>query len=436
MVNAQTLLDNITDKQLRDFVTEYAQRNSDFADTLAVRFADPDFDAEVKKIESITACALYGANDYRHRGDWGHIVFDLRKIDDEIEQRTNQGQYRLAFAQAAAAYTKLLEVYEYQEECEISDEAESYINVMTEIAEMVKESSDGEYILNRCIELANDDTARDYGADYQDKFLLIGARFVTVENRETFDSAIAQHSSGWRGGVFALIELTVIKRLDGESAAKAFIKENLQFDEIRKIAYNDAMSCNDYENAAQLCLTAPENHYWQAPNWKIMLYNTYEAAGNTKAMAETAESMVLSGNLDYYDKLKSIHKKLGDWDAAYPNILVQCKTHISSSLYMQVLSKENEFALLLEQVQSNPHNVYTYGAQLASQYSDAIYSIFITEIGKEAARANNRKDYAAVCGRIKTFRNAGFMEEAGTLICEYKIKYVRRPAFVDELKKI
>jgi hypothetical protein len=46
----------------------------------------------------------------------------------------------------------------------------------------------------------------------------------------------------------------VIKKLQGKTSAKNFIAENVNFPKIREIAYDDAMSGNDFALCERLCL--------------------------------------------------------------------------------------------------------------------------------------------------------------------------------------
>jgi hypothetical protein len=436
MDTIQKLIESVTDKQLRSFTAEYARYDDAFARALAVRFADTEFDDEVRKIAQVTAQALDGADEYRNRGSWGHIQFDLSSVYYEIRQRIKRKQFRLAFAQSAAAYTELLKVFDYQKECEISDEAEFFIDEMSEISGKVKALSDQEYIFDCCIKLAGDNTGSDFGADYQDRFMQIAAKFVTQENRKDFDDAVEQHYVSWKSGAYAQIKLSVVQRLDGASAAAAFMREHLQFDEIRKSAYDSAMRSKDYDLAAQLCTDAPVSNHWKAPKWNLLLYDAYKAAGDIQSMINQAENILLSGDLDYYERLKSLHQKRGDWDAVYPQLLIKCKTSLSGYTYMKILSMENELTLLLEQAQSSLDSIFTCGAQLAAQYPDEVQALFVSAIRKEAASAENRTDYSGVCHKISVFHEANFSEQAFSLINELKKQYARRPAFVDELQKI
>jgi hypothetical protein len=157
---------------------------------------------------------------------------------------------------------------------------------------------------------------------------------------------------------------------------------------------------------------------------------------NTAEMAKTAEEILLCGDLKYYDILKTLREKQGDWDGLYAELLSKCEAKLSYTGYMEILEKEEEYALLLEQIKNHPDQIYRYGKLLAEKYSADICAIFIGQITKEAETAHGRESYNRVCARISRFAEAGYKAEAIEMIGDLKVKYKRKPAFVDELNKL
>jgi len=137
---------------------------------------------------------------------------------------------KLAFAELELLYRKLIENFEYQEECEIADEADDCLRIMSDIADKAILPEDKEYIFNQCIELAELDDGKDYGADYEDKLLRISAKFAALENISQLEAALEQcESFQWRAEEFKLIRLEIIRKIEGDASADNFIAANLEF---------------------------------------------------------------------------------------------------------------------------------------------------------------------------------------------------------------
>jgi hypothetical protein len=301
---------------------------------------------------------------------------------------------------------------------------------------------DKNYIFESCIRLADIEDGKDYGADYEDKLLRISAKFVTPENRAELEEAVALFDCEWREEEFKLIRYDIIRRIEGENPADDFIAGNLRFPKIREIAFDRAVSCRNYPEAAKLCINAlslsedkPRYSHSISP-WLYKLYSIYEMTENTEEMAKTAEEILLCGDLKYYDILKALRGKHGVWDDLYSELLNKCEAKLSYVRYMEILEKEKEHALLFEQLKKHPEQVYNYGKLLSEKYLPDIRAVFAGQINKEAEAAYGRESYNKVCLNILCFAEAGYKPEAAEMIDDFKLKYKRKPAFVDELLKI
>ena len=84
----------------------------------------------------------------------------------------------------------------------------------------------------------------------------------------------------------------------------------------------------------------------------------------------------------------------------------------------------------------HPALVFNYGAQLSEHYPSDVYSICMSEIRKQATEANNRDLYKHVCSNIKLLVEFGGKSEADDIITEFKSRYPRRPAMLEELDRL
>jgi hypothetical protein len=431
------ILNNQSKETLIDFIVEYAENNDDIINAVDVWFKKPEFSHELQKIGNMIDNALDGASEYYHRGGWGYIDFDVSGIIMEINQRAEQGFIKLAFAELELLYLKLVKCFEYQSECEVSDEAENCLEIMADIADKAVLSEDKEYIFRQCIYLSNLKDGKDYGADYEGKLLLIAAKFVTTDNLAELEEALKCLNVTWREEEYKLIRLEIIKKIVSSSAADIFISENLRFPKIRKIAFENALSRKDYTAGEQLCLDAlsEENRHYGISPWLYRLFSMYEEAADVKKMTAAARDILLAGDLEYYEKLKSLCEAQASWDAEYPDLLARCGEKLLYTKYMEILSRENECALLLKQVKKHTETIYLYGKILAKEYPDIIRDILITQIDKEAETAYGRGAYQTICSRIEYLADSGYQPDATEMINNYMQKFKRKPAFVDELGK-
>ncbi|GHV17656.1 hypothetical protein FACS18949_12940 [Clostridia bacterium] len=116
------LFENAKTSDLVDFIVDYAEHDSNFENALRVRLEEPEFNAEIDKISGRIDMAFRDVSDYSRRDSYGDVCIDTTNIEFEIRQRVKQGHIQLAFAESEVLYVKLLDILEYQGECEIDYE--------------------------------------------------------------------------------------------------------------------------------------------------------------------------------------------------------------------------------------------------------------------------------------------------------------------------
>ena len=432
------VLESLSKAQLMQLVLDYCKKDSNLLNEINIRFKKPEFSAELEKMQYAIDQALDGISDYHARDRWGYATVNVSHIQSEIRLRAQQGHIKLAFIQIELLYRRLLKLFEYQEECEISEEAEYCLKIMEEIADLAILDEDKAFIFEKCLELVDLDDGKDYGGEYEDGLFHIAVKVVTNQNRAELEQALTQFTIGYREETFQLIWLDIIKKLDTQQEYEAFIAQNLDFPKIRELAFNKAMASEDFEEAIRLCTDNPpiSRGYNPICPWLYRLYEVYEKSGNQSKLAETAQKILLEGDLLYYDKLKTLLKAQAKWEASYESLLEVCKDNLEDVKYMKILSKENEHCLLMEQVKQNPTTIYQYGKELAPKYRVDVQELFVARISEQATLAANRKMYQEVCQKLRQFIEAGYEDEATELINVFRSTYSRRPAFIDELGKV
>lgn len=431
------LLASLDRNALIDALVDLADSDDETANFLEVRFGTRQEDKDIAILTAKIEQELKRAASRNRRGDWGHMQLETGDIFREIDEREKQGKIRLAFSELEVLFRELQNYYEYQEECEIDDECDYCIRRMAEIAESATDPSDREFIFERCIGLCGSEGSRDYGSDSDEKLLKIAIGFLDQNNRSKFEGVIANIAVGWQKDRYKMIQYEAIQLLDGESAAITYIYNNLDSHALREIAYNNAVSQQNYDEAERLCL-AQEFDYAtnrRASQWLHKLYEVYELAQNTNKQIETARTILLNGDFNYYERLKKLLTSQNRWGSEYVNLRNECAEKLSYSTYMQVLNAEGEDALLLEQLRKYPGHIFTYGQATSASYPDETKAIFISCIDKEAKNATNRRGYESVCHSIARYAQSGYTSAAKELIAEYKLNYRNRPAFIDELTK-
>ena len=237
------------------------------------------------------------------------------------------------------------------------------------------------------------------------------------------------------------VRYEAIKVTEGTETATAFVNDHLQYDGIRRIAIDNAVSGKEYDTAEKLCrerIAAFEsNDYHWSCEWYRRLYDVFAAAEDTEKQIGLARELLLDkGDFEYYSVLKALLTTQKCWEKEYPQLIVELADCIPIERYMAILSEENEKALLLEQISKKPLCVFTYAKKLAKQYPSEVFSLCTDAIHSRAETANTRVMYRQVCSDIKKLASYGGRDEARAIIQELREKNPRRPAFLEELQYI
>lgn len=237
-----------------------------------------------------------------------------------------------------------------------------------------------------------------------------------------------------------LIELGIIRRLEGEEAERLYLMQHLDVDELRALAVERAMSMKQYDLAEKLCTEAMKIDHRRRVNvsqWALFLERIYAETSNDEKLGELLHRILLQGHHSYFAKLKAHSEAQGTWgEEMKDKLLDEVAEVVQSPEYASLLIQQGENQRLLFHLEAHPHLIAYYGKELARFYPDETISIFHRYILKFAADTSDRRGYKAVCKLIKQCYVAGGKNEALQLIDRLKELYPRRPALIDELTSL
>jgi hypothetical protein len=238
-----------------------------------------------------------------------------------------------------------------------------------------------------------------------------------------------------------MIRYELICEHDGSEKAQEFIQQNMQYQEFRKMAIDNAICNKDYDLAIHLAHEGEERDQ-QYPglvrHWKEERYRAYELSGMLNMKRSLAREFVLDSRFEYYRKLKETYKA-SEWKSVYPAILAELsgkRDYFKWEIYTSILIEEGEKGKLLDFVKKNPRYVERFHKHLLPDYADEVYDLFIHHIENEAARSSTRGGYRGVCNLIRELKKAGGRKQTEDIKLKLCNTYAKRPAFIEELGKI
>ena len=448
------LLGGLTAEKVRDIILAQAQADEKFRSDLILAMAPPDKKADMamvreKILRSIRANTRKGFIDY---AGCDAVCDELSDCLSLSQSRLDKGHMMSAFeitlfvlltgADLASSADSSSGSLTYV----IDDSFEKLEAVCTQIAGKA-DAAAGKHCYDTLCRQALNRVFIGWSSWSYD-LLKIAAMFVSEKNKSKISdtlSALRNHqpekcSSAYEKTEEDLVMLKMIRILQGEKAARAFIDSRLDIDRFRELALEDDLRNGDYMNAEKLCqerIKRLEERWQSRPSeWWYRLYEIHERSGDREKMAGTAKSLLLQGDLAYYKKLKAFLSENGIWEETYPLLRAELKVALPGSLYAQILELEDEHALLLEEVKRDSRYIFRYGKMLAEHYPKAVYELYHIEISKAARESTNRSQYSKLCGLLRELHQAGGKDEALALAEEFIRQYPRRPAMLEELANL
>lgn len=239
-----------------------------------------------------------------------------------------------------------------------------------------------------------------------------------------------------------IVRYLLHRHLRGKQETKQELYENIYLKEFCIIAIKDAMEDKNYSEAERLCLEKVKTdktwHYRRndPEDWNNLLFDVYEAAGDTEKQILQAKRLLLFGNEDFWSTLKQIYKKSCVWEEKYEALLNELKDSKKTVCYRSILIAENEKKRLLDDVLENPYDLFYYSKFLVKDYPEQVYELCDKVIRDNCAQARDRRGYKKVTKQILQLIEWNGNDKAKELIIELKQAYPRRPALLNELGKV
>jgi len=235
-----------------------------------------------------------------------------------------------------------------------------------------------------------------------------------------------------------ILELHLFEALHDSEGRAIFIQNHLANPAIREIAIHEAMADKRQSDALAL-ITAGIEVDSKAPGlikrWNHLAFQVHTNLHNLEEIQSLSEKFLLEGEIAYYDAYLDSFPLSGH-DAAANAILMKFEQkRLVNDTYIDILIREKKQEKLMALCEQRSSRIETLYPFLVDAFRERVNECFKRDIREYAAQTIDRRGYRRVCDIIKTFRNV-FPQDSLYLIKELIINYSRRPAMVDELKKL
>jgi hypothetical protein len=225
--------------------------------------------------------------------------------------------------------------------------------------------------------------------------------------------------------------------------AEKFFNDNLHLPDFRRIAIEEAFRNGNYDRVFELTDSGIESdkeltglvHEWK--KWKLKVY---QERNETDKIREMSLEFLLGGGVDNYEIYKGTFQT-DEWSAEYKRITGYLhenldRSHVAFSLLGFIYEKEKELGKLLKLVKNSPHGISGYEKVLLPAYPVEVIGMVADNLREQAENSGARNEYWRLCNYgLKHLLEINGRDKALELIEEFRRKYPRRPAMLEEIDK-
>ena len=187
-----------------------------------------------------------------------------------------------------------------------------------------------------------------------------------------------------------------------------------------------------------------KGHSGTVSDWKDEKLNIYQKTGDIQNVINSAEDLFEHGreSMKYFHILKKTIP-VGNWiDYLQNTLLPKLKDSSWSSVLDKIYIEEKQWDNLMDWAEKNCsiegfNSIENYKSYLKSDYSERILQFYRSKIVVYAERYMGRDNYkkvASVLKEMKTYK--GGKELVETLLADFRQKYAKRPAMMQELRSV
>lgn len=433
----------LTEKQLREFVGKYAQKDAVFKEEL---------------LKHVMSRQLSGTTETYRREVRKYICYaDIYGILDKGILLLEAGRIEEAVAIALQTFESFADEYEY-------DDYADNDNIDPDVCEragdlirrIVDDSRTASELKRRIVVELDSLSGKDVYAQF-DMFDMDGLVADVSQNILSKEDILAMIDIHLRTepeyclADWVQRKVHVLAGMGRTDEALDVVDRYLYLPEIRREEVDMAVEAGNYERALAMLdegidLAEKNGHYGTRNSWMERKRDVFEAQGRVDDVVEITREMFLdSPKMEDYRRLRSLIKA-EKW-SEYLNSLIGRARLVDYSYYTscsraEIFREEKEYGRLLALIaklrhEDRIHALMTYSSVLQAGYSAQLLDMFTPLIKDYAERNVNVKAYPYVVQVLRQMRKLNGGEEVvSELVSLFRSKYARRSRMMQELDRL
>ncbi|MFD1550360.1 SWIM zinc finger family protein [Levilactobacillus fuyuanensis] len=438
-----------TEQQVRDFLTETLLADGDLAAKFALRVApknaENDRQLYLQQISDIIESYqdYSGFIDYQSAGPFEEELSTF--IRENIQAALDQQHPKLAFRLINKVATKLARVDIDDSDGEIMMLAQACRDIWQQVIDQADAA-----LKRQAFTWFQKHSQESMGAFEEDVEDLLFKNFTAPKflqkkltwTAEKLDDA-EKDGSEWQAEQWAMFHLKTLVKLDAaDDEIEGFCRAHIRYDGVRQYYVDFSLQRERYDRAIQILVNGRKRGQIDGLNGLVQKYSRqlltlYKRLERPEAYRQELWNFVTTyspADLEAYQELETLYPA-ADWPTEREKLLAALPKHAD---VVQLYAEDHLDQKLLQTVlaQRGLIGVQTYEKLLKPKFSRQLLQKYVAVAQQMAEQTGDRQHYrdiVKVLNKMTTFPMG--MSTADHLIQEWRVKYARRPAMLDELKR-
>ena len=436
---------------MADWITEWAKNDDKFRSLFLVRFSKHDDRIDIEKYARVLVNVKKSRGRNNRYDDFYDDLPDEEKAGDllhEMETNFSRTSVSEIISFCFAVFKVITPSLYYVDDSDgafsgLIEEAVGLLNTAIHQKEMREPIRKETFDL--CIKYYNEDGMEIDGWDFDVLEIAGDLLKDTIEMKKLFvvlDDLERSNKGNYQEERSVKIRKNVIEQFEGQEVSEKYLETKIHLPDIRRQFVEKAISAKNYIRAKELCnqgLISDNKFSGIVHQWNEFLLNIAQRQKDNIEVIRLAKMLFLStfNSQQFYIILKKFTPP-EQWSETVEDLIFTLKKNRDNGYIPWIYIQEKMFDRLLTYVQNDPHPsiISEYDKYLIPSFASEIADLYETTIRKLSKQGSGRKDYAECCRWLRRLRKLGEKDRVTILIKELVSANPRKPAFLDELRKV
>lgn len=454
-IDLKELLGELRNEELIEIIVKMAEKDKTIKENIIFRYSKYSYEEELAIFRKILGSKLdkyLRGEGYIHYNETYYFANEIGELLIKgIDKSINNDNPMLAVDIIFIIFEEVLNAFQYADDSNgeigmLADEAIENLNII------VKDYIDNKHVKKEIFDKILDNVdmkVLDSWQDYRIDLLEICFEFADEKIwrerlkrkiQELIDKNEKDVFNGYYKERLLVLLYEITDTYGSGEEAEELIKNNIEYEYFRQLLIDKYKKEKNFLKVVNLALEG-EKQDEEFPGlvnvWKKERYEAYKKLSLKDEQDKLGRELLLSGNFEYYEELKSLHK--GNEKNLYNEILREIKDNrvrYWNNVYLELIIYEGDLEEILNFTRNNPIYIERFADMLINDYREDVIKIYRDYIFQELKLASNRKKYRQICESIKKIGELTTNKEVEKLIDELSLLHSNRPALLDELNKI